>query len=101
MHLPVVGRSILPIIFNSVVFPEPEGPITPRNSPFFTEKLILFRARNCLADRFVPYTLLIFSTRRISICTTSSSLDEFIIAEANRRQNRFSLHSTAATLHFC
>jgi len=30
---PEVGRSIAAIIFNSVVLPEPEGPINARNSP--------------------------------------------------------------------
>ena len=38
---PAVTLSIVEIIFNSVLFPDPLAPIIPTNSPFSTLKLIL------------------------------------------------------------
>ena len=35
---PEVGRSMVETQFNSVVFPDPEGPITPTNSPASSDR---------------------------------------------------------------
>ena len=48
---PDVTLSIVDIVFNSVVFPEPLAPIIPTNSPLFTSKLMLSMA-------FVKFDLL-------------------------------------------
>src|SRR5690348_14640346 len=43
--LPLVGRSSPPMMFSSVVLPEPEGPIRQTNSPGCTTRLTLTSAR--------------------------------------------------------
>src|SRR5699024_12280293 len=42
---PVVASSIVAIIFNKVVFPLPDGPIIPTNSPSSISSCISVRAR--------------------------------------------------------
>jgi hypothetical protein len=41
---PDVGLKNPAVIFNKVVFPQPEGPRTVSNSPFFKVKLTSFKA---------------------------------------------------------
>ena len=62
---PDVGSSSPPIQFKSVLFPEPDSPITAANSPFSREKDTSFNASTRASP--VPYTLHSFSTRKISI----------------------------------
>jgi hypothetical protein len=44
MTRPVDGASSSPSTFNSVLFPDPDGPITARNSPPEMPRLTLFKA---------------------------------------------------------
>lgn len=53
--LPDVGESIVEIIFNNVVFPLPEGPIIPTNSPSVIVKLIF---KSAVCETFPVYSLL-------------------------------------------
>ena len=44
LTLPFVGESSPPIIFNKVVFPEPDGPTNPVNSAFSNSRLMSLNA---------------------------------------------------------
>src|SRR5678815_1719424 len=55
---PLVGRSRPPIRFKRVLFPEPDGPINARNSPFGTVRLRLERTWTCSEPRWKTFSTL-------------------------------------------
>src|SRR5699024_8388874 len=57
---PEVGVSSAPIMFSSVLLPEPDSPTIATNSPFGTEKVACFKASTVASP--VPYVLEIFLT---------------------------------------
>lgn len=59
--IPLVGESKHPIRFNSVVFPEPEGPIIEVHAPLFIETVILLIGRVSLSYDLVRFINLIIS----------------------------------------
>ena len=52
-YSPSVKLSSIPIQFNKVDFPEPEGPISDINSPSFTCKLMSFSNLNVFPPDFI------------------------------------------------
>src|SRR5690606_5349142 len=58
---PAVGRSSSPIRFSSVLFPEPEGPVSATNSAASSVRSI--PCRTCVSTRS-PYALRMPSSRR-------------------------------------
>jgi hypothetical protein len=66
---PDVGESSAPIILSSVLFPEPDGPMTETNSPFETEKVTSFSAYTFVSP--LPYVLHKFFVVNISNGHTS------------------------------
>ena len=90
---PEVGVSSAPIIFSSVLLPEPDSPTTATNSPLGTEKVASFKAWTVASP--VPYVFEIFLTSNKSIsCNTSFCFDV-------ERVTRQSYCIMTRTLQFC
>src|ERR1700688_1136335 len=69
-YSPLVGTSRQPRMCISVDLPEPEGPITARKSPSFTERDTPSTARTSASPS--PYTLHTLTRRMISAATSAA-----------------------------